>query len=158
MTTKQTFKFEYAPLPDSRSDPAQHRRARLVERLQEQSKLAIDPTATTRTLNRNKGKGDQRKVVEIKQVIRPQWRVGPNGKVLFWMRGASGKIEFATGQFAIVVPDVKSIPPMVEALIERVQSGEFDAQLTAKREKQPKAKPIGTPVNMKKAGLKRKAA
>jgi hypothetical protein len=154
MTTK--FNFVYAAGEDTRADPVRHRRSRLVERLQEQAKLATDPTATIRVITRNKkGSGP----VEIKQVIRPQWRTGGDGKVIFWMKAGAGKIEVAPGKFAIVIDSVKTIPTMVEALIERVAAGEFDAQLAAKRE--PKAKPLNVPVKPpvgKAAGGKRRAA
>ena len=164
--TKSPFKFEYAAIADTRSDPAHHRRARLVERLQEQAKLAVDPTATTRTITRNKGKGENKKVVEIKQIIRPTWRVGPNGKLLFWVKTGAGKIEFAPGQFAIVVDLAASIPAMIEALVERVATGEFDKHLVKpKTEKHPSAagknaKPAGTPVKppARVAAGKRRAA
>jgi hypothetical protein len=74
------------------------------------------------------------------------------------MRAGVGKIELAPGKFAIVVDAVKTIPTMVEALIERVAAGEFDAQLAAKRE--PKAKPLNVPVKPpgKATAGKRRAA
>jgi hypothetical protein len=74
------------------------------------------------------------------------------------MKAGAGKIELAPGKFAIVVDAVKTIPTMVEALIERVAAGEFDAQLAAKRE--PKAKPLNVPVKPpgKVAAGKRRAA
>jgi hypothetical protein len=140
MTTTK-FNFVYATGDDTRADPIRHRRSRLVERLQEQSRLAVDPTATTRTITRNKkGSGP----VEIKQVIRPQWRTGADGKLIFWMKAGAGKVEVAPGKFAVVVDSVKVIPTMVEALIERVSIGEFDAQLVSK--KKPQAKPLSVPV------------
>jgi hypothetical protein len=156
MTTTK-FNFVYAAGDDTRADPTRHRRARLVERLQEQSRLAVDPTATTRTITRNKkGSGP----VEIKQVIRPQWRIGGDGKLIFWMKAGGGKVEVAPGKFAIVVDTVKVIPTMVEALIERVSTGEFDSQLASK--KKPQAKGLNVPVDVKKLGKaqsgKRKAA
>jgi hypothetical protein len=154
MTTTK-FNFVYAAGDDTRADPVRHRRSRLVERLQEQAKLSTDPTATIRVITRNKkGSGP----VEIKQVIRPQWRTAGDGKVIFWMKAGAGKIEVAPGKFAIVVDTVKTIPTMVEALIERVAAGEFDAQLAAKRE--AKAKPLNVPVKPPgKAGAgKRRAA
>jgi hypothetical protein len=153
--TKPTTKFEfvYAAGDDTRSDPVRHRRARLVERLQEQAKLATDPTATIRILTRNKkGSGP----VEIKQIIRPQFRISC-GKVIFWMKSGAGKIEVAPGKFAVVVDTLKTIPAMVEALIERVEAGEFDAQLSAKKEKAVVAKPLHTPVKKPAAGKRRAA-
>jgi hypothetical protein len=158
MTTKTPFKFEYATGDDTRADPVRHRRSRLVERLQEQAKLATDPTATLRVLTRNKkGSGP----VEIKQIIRPQWRTGGDGKVVFWMKSGAGKIELAPGKFAVVVDAVKTIPAMVEALIERVAAGEFDAQLVKEKKegKAAGAKPLHTPVKppAKVAGKRRAA-
>jgi hypothetical protein len=125
------FAFEYADVVDT-LDPISHRRARLVERLMEQAKLAIDPKANVRTLTRNNGKGDARQVVEIKQIIRPTFRPA-NGKILFWTKVGSGKLELAPSKFAVVVPDLKTVPALVEALIERIDSGEFDAQLSKRR-------------------------
>ncbi len=160
--TKTPFKFEYAAIADTRSDPAHHRRARLVERLQEQARLAMDPTATTRTITRNKGKGEAKKVVEIKQIVRPQWRVGPNGKLLFWVKTGAGKMEFAPGQFAIVVDSAASIPAMIEALVERVATGEFDKHLVKpkKENRAAGAQPLRTPVKppARVAAGKRKVA
>jgi hypothetical protein len=95
--------------------------------------------------------------VEIKQIIRPTFR-NSGGKVLFWAKVGSGKLELAAGKFAVVVPDAKMIPQMVDALIDRVNAGEIDSQLAKKREtktKAEKAKPLNTPVKL--AGKKKAA-
>jgi hypothetical protein len=95
--------------------------------------------------------------VEIKQIIRPTFR-NSSGKVLFWAKVGSGKLELAPGKYAVVVESTKVIPQMVEALVERVSAGEFDSQLAKKREtktKAEKAKPLNTPVKL--AGKKKAA-
>jgi hypothetical protein len=141
MNAKTKFAFEYATGDEPRS-PVEQRRARLIDRLKEQSLLATDATKNMRVTTRNKkGSGP----VEIKRIIRPQWRAAAGGKLIFWVKGGpAGKLELAPGKFAVVIPDTKSIPQLVDAMIERVSSGEFDQQLAAKREtKKPASAPAG---------------
>ena len=92
--------------------------------------------------------------VETKQIIRPTWRLSSNGKTLFWMKGGAGKIEVAPGHHAIVVPSVKAIPQMIEALAERVSAGEFDSQLVGRKvEKKKQASNVAQdPAVKKRAG------
>ena len=69
-------------LPTRRHDPVAIRRAKLIERLEDQKRLLAEPNYV-RTVQRWTGKGDQRRQVDKQQKVRPWWRLDGSGHVVF---------------------------------------------------------------------------
>lgn len=124
-------------------DAATYRRANLVERLEEQKQLAIDPNYI-RTVKRWIGRGDDRRLVEKQQQARPWWRANGDGSLIISVFYGTKPIEFEKGKSAIAVASKEKLLAVIEALIEAVRSGELDEHM-ARLSKQvgPKTKKAG---------------
>ncbi len=71
----------FTAVPARSHDPVAARRAKLVERIEEQKALRADP-AHVRKTTRWTGKGDKRRQVEREQRVRPWWRTDLSGAVV----------------------------------------------------------------------------
>src|SRR5215510_15106513 len=92
----------FTALPARSHDPALSRRAKLVERLEEQKTLLQNPSHV-RTLRRWAGKGDERRQVEKQQRVRRWWRTDPTGGVVMSLYHGARPIEFEKGKAGIAV-------------------------------------------------------
>jgi hypothetical protein len=104
------------------------RRAKVIERLEEQKLLLNDP-AYKRTIRTSVKKDGERTTVEKQQRVSPWWRSVPNGTYAFSIRAGFKPIEFAKGQTAIAVPSLDKLPAVIDTLITAVRNGELDEQL-----------------------------
>ena len=68
----------FTAVPARSHDPVANRRAKLVERLEEQKKLLANPSFV-RTVQRWTGKGDERRQLEKQQRVKPWWRTDSAG-------------------------------------------------------------------------------
>jgi len=118
-------------------DPVAARRAKLVERLEEQKALLADPSYV-RKIQRWTGKGDERRQVEKQQRVRPWWRTDASGHLVMSVYHGTKPIEFERGKAGIAVASKDKLPALIDALIGAVKSGELDELLA-------KAKPVGAP-------------
>ena len=71
----------FPAVPARSNDPAAHRRAKLVARLEEQRLLLQNP-AYVRVVQRWSGKGDERRQVEKQQRVKAWWRLDTAGNVV----------------------------------------------------------------------------
>jgi hypothetical protein len=123
-------------LPTRRHDPVAIRRAKLIERLEDQKRLLAEPSYV-RTVQSWTGKGDQRRQVEKQQKVRPWWRLDGSGHVVFALYHGAKPIEFEKGKAGIAVQSRDKLPALIDALVSAVQAGELDELLARS------AKPVG---------------
>lgn len=123
-------------LPTRRHDPVAIRRAKLIERLEDQKRLLAEPNYV-RTVQRWTGKGDQRRQVEKQQKVRPWWRLDGSGHVVFALYHGAKPIEFEKGKAGIALQSRDKLPGLIDALVSAVQAGELDELLARS------AKPVG---------------
>ena len=71
----------FTAVPARSHDPVANRRAKLIERLEEQKALLVD-ASYVRKSQRWTGKGDERRQVEKQQRVRPWWRTDASGGVV----------------------------------------------------------------------------
>jgi plasmid stabilization system protein ParE len=126
----------FTAVPAASRDPVAARRAKLVERLEEQKKLLADPSYV-RTVQRWAGKGDERRQVERQQRVRPWWRADGSGRLVMAVYHGTSPIEFEKGKAGVAVASREKLPSVIDALIGAAQAGELD-ELLAKS-----AKPVG---------------
>ena len=118
----------FTSLPAVDANPTLDRRARVIERLEEQKLLLKDPNYT-RTV-RNLVKQDGKKVmVEKQQRVPMWWRQHSNGSFALFVRSGLKPIEFEKGKAAIAVPSLDKLPTVIDTLITAVRNGELDEQL-----------------------------
>lgn len=120
--------LNFTILPATTANPTLDRRARIITRLEEQKLLLADPNYR-RTVRSWVKKDGERTPVEKQQRVLPSWRLAANGSYLFFIRVGQRALEFDKGKSAIAVPSLDKLPPIIDALISAVRSGELDEQL-----------------------------
>jgi plasmid stabilization system protein ParE len=115
----------FTAVPVRSHDPVAARRAKLVERLEEQKALLADP-AHVRKSTRWTGKGDERRQVEREQRVRPWWRTDPSGAVVMAIYHGARPLEFEKGKAGIAVADRGKLPGLIDTLIAAAKAGELD--------------------------------
>lgn len=133
----------FTAVPARSHDPVFNRRAKLVERLEEQKALLADASYVRRT-QRWAGKGDERRQTEKQQRVRPWWRADASGGLVFSVYHGTKPIEFERGKAGIAVASKEKLPALIDSLIGAVRAGELDDILA-------RVKPVGTPKSKKAA-------
>jgi hypothetical protein len=126
MSNLKSLTFTATPKRDI--SPQQFRRARMIERLEEQKRLVGDPSYA-RLVRRWKTEGGERILSERKIPVRPWWKVDEKGQVIFSVRVGYKPIEFEKGKGGIMVGAIEKLPTVIDTLIAAVRAGELDSQL-----------------------------
>lgn len=124
-------------------------RTKLLRYLAEQKALAEaeiagTPFTATRRVTRTNAEGEKIRV-DAPRTIRKGWFTDASGKMFFQLRYGSKPLEFAKGMNAVEVQNLKEVPEIIGSIIEAINAGELDPQLTAaiaerKANFKPKAK------------------
>src|SRR5262245_43550740 len=114
MEDKMAFlkSLTFTALPQPGGNPTVDRRARVIERLEEQKRLLNDPNYTRTVRTWIKKDGDKTPV-EKAQRVAPWWRMAPNGSVAFFIRAGLKQVEFEKGKSAISVPSLDKLPSVI---------------------------------------------
>jgi hypothetical protein len=118
----------FTTVPKIGANPTHDRRAKVIERLEEQKLLLNDPTYK-RTIRTSVKKDGERTAVEKHQRVLPWWRSVPNGTYAFFIRVGFKPLEFAKDKTAIAVASLDKVPAVIDTLITAVRNGELDEQL-----------------------------
>lgn len=124
-------------------------RAKLLRYLAEQKALAEaeiagTPFTATRRVTRTNVEGEKIRV-DAPRTVRKGWFTDASGKLFFQLRYGSKPLEFAKGMNAVEVQNLNEMPEIIGSIIEAINAGELDPQLTAaiadrKANFKPKAK------------------
>jgi hypothetical protein len=133
--------LSFTAVPKFSGNPVFSRRAKLIERLEEQKSLLNDPTFT-RNVQRWVKVNGEKQPVEKKQRISPWWRSDLNGHYVMSIKFGARPVEFEKGKAGIAVPNKEKLPGVIDTLIAAVRAGELDEHLSqaAKVRSIPKAK------------------
>ena len=104
-------------------NPVLGRRMKLIARLEEQKRLAADPTHTVTIKRSRKGPDGERSVVELTRKIRPWWKRNASGQLVLTVRNGLKPIEFDKGKAGIVIEDDANLLSVVDTLIKAVEAG-----------------------------------
>jgi hypothetical protein len=126
MTALKSLTFTTVPKPGA--NPTLDRRAKVIERLEEQKLLLADSTYK-RIMRTSVKKDGERVAVEKHQRVLPWWRSVPNGTFVFFIRAGFKPLEFAKDKTAIAVASLDKLPSVIDTLITAVRNGELDEQL-----------------------------
>src|SRR5262245_44309256 len=91
MTVLKSLTFTTLPRPGA--NPTLDRRLRVIERLEEQKRLVVDPNYK-RTIRTSVRKDGVKSVVETQHRVMPWWRITGNGTFVFFVRTSQKIIEF----------------------------------------------------------------
>jgi hypothetical protein len=131
----------FTTLPASNRNAADARRAKTIERLEEQKLLVANPSHV-RTVKRWAKINGEKSLIEKQRRVYPWWRTAPDGSVVFFIRQAGKPIEFEKGKAGITVGTKDKLATVIDTLIAAVRSGDLDDALAqaAKARPAPKRK------------------
>jgi hypothetical protein len=124
MGVLNTLTFTTAPKPNT--DPVMRRRARLIERLEQQRQLLSDPNYHLTVQRWVKGEDGNKQLVNKHKRIKKWWRTDITGNTSLVVRYGARPLEFVAGRPAIAVGDKGKLPEVLDALIAAAQAGEVD--------------------------------
>lgn len=125
MAHLNTLAFVSVPKHSALS-PTQIRRQRLIERLEEQKRLAADP-AYAPVVKRWKKAADGSKILQDHyRRLKPWWRTDVNGNVILTIKVGMRTLELEKGKAGILVGDLERLGSVFDTLITAAVAGEFD--------------------------------
>lgn len=128
--------LSFTAMPKTSGDPVNMRRAKFIEKLEEQKLLLADP-GYVRTVQRTAEVDGQKQAVVRKQRVRPWWKTDPSGQIVMSVKFGSKPIEFEKGKAGIAVPSKDKLPTVINTLIEAVRAGELDELFTQASKSRP---------------------
>ncbi len=103
------------------------RRNKLIEKIDEQIKLATDKDYTPKHLKWITDAEGNQKRVEVTKRIKRWWCASVDGKVNLVVRYGSKPLEFSKGKNAIALDDEAEVADALRKIREAVEAGELDA-------------------------------
>jgi hypothetical protein len=117
--------LSFTAMPRAVSDPVHIRRAKFIDKLEEQKLLLSDP-AYIRTVQRMVEVDGAKQPVVRRQRVRPWWKTDPTGQLVMSIKFGAKAIEFEKGKAGIAVPSKEKLPEVIDTLIAAVRGGELD--------------------------------
>jgi len=109
--------------------PKLKRRQTLIERLEEQRKLAQDPNYTVLVRRMIKDLNGVKQPLETQKRIKPWWRTDANGGVYLTLKCGLKTLVFDKGMTAIAVGSKDKLEGVIGTLIAAAKAGELDGVL-----------------------------
>jgi hypothetical protein len=138
--------LSFTTAPQKSYDPKQVRRQKLIERLEEQKRLAADPTFIPVVKRWKKNPDGSKSIFDHYRRLKPWWTVDAAGTVILTIRAGLKVLEFEKGKTGILVGTLDDLGEVFDIVIAACTAGEFDALLEAskgpRRQSVPKAKKI----------------
>jgi len=130
MSHLKSLTFTVSPQQVARN-PKLIRRQRLVDRLEEQLRLARDPGYAPVIRRWKRSEDGLRAPVEVHKQVRPWWRTDGSGNLVLVLRSGLKTLELEKGKPAVVVGSQDKLGAVLETLIAAAKAGELDAALEA---------------------------
>jgi hypothetical protein len=112
-------------------NPKLLRRQRLIERLEEQQKLAADPTFTVLVRRWIKDLDGVKQPFDRQKRVKPWWKADANGGLVLVLKNGLKTIEIEKGKPGIVVGSAGRLESVLTTLIAATRVGELDGALEA---------------------------
>ena len=112
-------------------NPKLLRRQRLIERLEEQQKLAADHTFTVLVRRWIKDLDGVKQPFDRQKRVKPWWKADGNGSLVLVLKNGLKTMEIEKGKPGIVVGPVGRLETVLATLIAATKAGELDAALEA---------------------------
>jgi len=130
----------FVMLPMAIHDPRINRREKLIARLEEQRKLAKDPSYAPTIKQWKKAPDGTRTLTERQVRLKPWWKQDADGKVYLTVRAGLHAIEFEKGKTAISIGSLDRLDGVLATLLAATSAGELDGFLEAAAGKKPTKK------------------
>jgi hypothetical protein len=112
-------------------NPKLLRRQSLIERLEEQRRLAADPSFTVLVRRWMKDVDGVKQPFDPQNQVKPWWKADANGSLVLILKNGLKTIEIEKGKPGIVVGPLARLEPVLNTLIVAPKAGELDAALEA---------------------------
>ena len=130
MSNLKSLTFTVLPQPFVHN-PKFARRQRLIERLEEQRRLAQDPTFIPVAKRWRKTADGSKVLVDHPRRLKPWWKADEKGFVVLTVRSGFKTLEFEKGKGAIAVGTMDRLDGVFATLIAAARAGELDGLLEA---------------------------
>ena len=112
-------------------NPKLVRRQRLIDRLEEQQKLASDPSFTVLVRRWVKDPDGIKQPVDRHRRVKPWWKADGTGNLVLVLKSGLKTLEIEKGKPGIVVGPVARLETVLSTLIAATKAGELDGALEA---------------------------
>ena len=130
MAHLKSLTFTVAPQQIARN-PKLVRRQRLIDRLEEQQKLAADPAFTVLVRRWVKDTDGIKQPVDRHRRIKPWWKADGAGNLVLVLKSGLKTIEIEKGKPGVVVGAPGRLEAVLTTLIAAAKAGELDGALEA---------------------------
>lgn len=130
MAHLKTLTFTVAPQQTARNSKLV-RRQRLIDRLEEQQKLASEPSFTVLVRRWVKDHNGIKQPVDRHRRVKPWWKADGAGNLVLVLKSGLKTIEIEKGKPGIVVGAPGHLEAVLGTLIAATKAGELDAALEA---------------------------
>ena len=130
MAHLKSLTFTVAPQQIART-PKLVRRQRLIDRLEEQQKLAADPAFTLLVRRWVKAPDGVKQPVDRHRRVKPWWKADGAGNLVLVLKSGLRTIEIEKGKPGIVVGPAGRLEAVLGTVIAAAKAGELDGALEA---------------------------
>ena len=130
MAHLKSLTFTVAPQQIARN-PKLVRRQRLIDRLEEQQKLAADPAFTVVVRRWVKAPDGVKQPVDRHRRVKPWWKADGAGNLVLVLKSGLKTLEIEKGKPGIVVGALGRLEAVLTTLIAAAKAGELDGALEA---------------------------
>ena len=122
-------------------DPRLIKRQRLINRLEEQKRLATDPSFTPVERRWKKNIDGAKSIVDHYRRIKPWWTTDASGNVILTVKSGLRALEFEKGKTGIAVGPMDRLETVLDTLIAATRAGELDRLIDPPNDSQRQAVP-----------------
>ena len=130
MAHLKSLTFTVAPQQIARN-PKLVRRQRLIDRLEEQQKLASDPSFTVLVRRWVKDPDGVKQPVDRQRRVKPWWKADGTGNLVLVLKNGLKTMEIEKGKPGIVVGAPGRLEAVLGTLMAAAKAGELDGALEA---------------------------
>ena len=144
MAHLKSLTFTVAPQQIARN-PKLVRRQRLIDRLEEQQKLAVDPAFTVLVRRWVKDPDGIKQPIDRQKRVKPWWKADGAGNLVLVLKSGLKTIEIEKGKPGVVVGALGRLEAVLATLIAAAKAGELDGALEAAGVASKRAGTVKTP-------------
>jgi hypothetical protein len=128
MAILESLRFVSTPQAFPR-DPASHRRALLISRIEQQSALIRDASFAVSSKRWVTGDDGTKTLTEFQRRVKPWWKRTNEGKYVLSVRYGYHRIEFEPGKSGIDLSSLDAVSDALVKLAEATAAGELDSMI-----------------------------
>ena len=133
--------LSFTTAPQKSYDPKLVRRQRLIDRLEDQKRLAADPTFIPVDRRWKKNPDGSKSIFDHYRRIKPWWTTDAAGTVVLTVKAGLKVLEFEKGKPGIAVGPLDRLESVLDTLIAATQAGELDRFLEPPKDVQRQSVP-----------------